>query len=152
MKKQFTKEEILKKHQTNVKSAQGAFGLAGVLGIIYIVRYIIAGNFDFYFSLSVSEVSLRFASQGILSAAAAWCIIGIFLAAYLILTVLNMKNPRFLTASLALYATDCLCLGAYLIFAAPKPLSPDCFIDVIIHLFIIIFLVVGLKSTRAIKE
>ena len=34
MKKTFTKEDIIKKHQTNVKSAASSFILAGILGLI----------------------------------------------------------------------------------------------------------------------
>ena len=52
MNKNFTKEDLIKKHETNVKSAASAFALSGILGLIYIVRFFITKNFDFYFSLT----------------------------------------------------------------------------------------------------
>ena len=60
MKKQFTEEEKKLKLETNIKSAMTGYFLSGVLGIIYIVRFIITKNFDFYFSLAFKKQELPF--------------------------------------------------------------------------------------------
>lgn len=146
MNKNFTPEDIQKKHETNIKSATSGFVLAGVLGIIYIVRFFITKNFDFYFSLTFTELILRLADYGSLPCVLSYALVAVYVIAYLIIAVLAAKSIKRLTAALGLYLFDCLCFIPLFIFHGG--IKPEFFIDVIVHLFVVIFLIVGIKSTK----
>ncbi len=151
MAKKFTEEELMKKHETNIKSAVGGFGLAGVLGLIYIVRYFISGNFDFYFSLTLTELALRLHDKGALPLVAAIALIIVFLVAYFLILLFCAKQPKNLSYALAVYLMDSLCLiGTFMLHG--QNLQSDFFIDVIVHLFVILFLVVGVRSAKVWKQ
>lgn len=147
MKKYFTKEEMLKKYETNIKSATSGFILAGVLGLIYIVRYIIKGNFDFYFSLTFTELMLRVSADGIIPKIVAFSLVITYVALFIILAILTAKNTKRLRFALAFYAFDCFCLIPLAVFHG-QSLAPEFFIDVIVHLFVILFISVGIKSEK----
>lgn len=151
MNKNFTKEDIIKKHQTNVKSAWTAFTLAGILGIIYIVRYFITGNFNFYFSLSFTEGMLKFIENDILSSSAGYTIIGAFVVVYILADILIALKPKNLIIALMVYAFDFAFL-VYQILSNLNSFNPDRLIDVIIHCFIIIFISVGIFSERYLRK
>lgn len=150
MNKNFTKEDIIKKHQTNVKSAQSAFVLAGMLGIIYIVRYFITGNFDFYFSLSFTQVWLSKVADGTAAADLGYTLSAIFIAIYFALCVVIAKKPLHLPKALSLYILDFAALIYSLITSTA--FSSDSLIDVILHLFITVFLIAGIKSEKALRK
>ena len=46
---QLTTKQI-KKHQTNIKSAVGAFGMSLIMTLVYLVKALLGQNFNFYFS------------------------------------------------------------------------------------------------------
>ncbi|MBQ3137754.1 MAG: hypothetical protein IJB74_09790 [Clostridia bacterium] len=155
MNKNFTQEDIIKKHETNVKSAFTGFSLAGVLGIIYVVRYLITGNFNFHFSLSLPEMMLKLGHGGAVSHTAAYGVTAVFFVLYLTVVVLMLKNPGFLKVGLALYSFDFLCL-LFFIFTVlrqfPESFSNDLYIEVILHIFNILFLSVGVYSHGKLKK
>ncbi|MBQ8504604.1 MAG: hypothetical protein IJ491_10070 [Clostridia bacterium] len=151
MNKNFTAEDIIKKHETNIKSAATVILLSGVLGLIYVVRFFFKGDFNFYFSLSFTDMLLKSGNENgniivpsIISV--------IYIVAYLSLSVLSNKNTKLLTVAAVMYLFDFSCLIGSLIFIYEKPLDPACFIDVIMHLFILIFFVVGVKSAKALRS
>lgn len=151
MAKNFTKEDMLKKHETNVKAAVSNFGLIGILGIIYIVRFFVTKNFNFYFSLSFTELMLRLSDTNKLAPVAAYVLIGLFVAAYAAVFILCMKDQKNLRLAFGLYAFDALCLiGIALVHGSL--LKPDFFIDVIMHLFLFVFLFVGIRSEKALRK
>ncbi|MBQ7294799.1 MAG: hypothetical protein IJW86_01250 [Clostridia bacterium] len=150
MNKKFTKEDIIKKHQTNVKSAQGVFALAGMLGIIYIVRYFITGNFDFYFSLSFTQVWLTKIAEGTASADLGYSLSAIFIVAYFALCAVSAKKAKYLSNALSLYILDFAAL-IYSLITTPS-FSADSLIDVILHVFVTVFLIAGIKSEKALRE
>lgn len=152
MNKNFTKEDIIKKHETNLKSAVGGFALAGVLGLIYIIRYFITGNFEFYFSLSVPEIMLKLSHNGEIGKAVAYTVAAIFVAAYIVLAILNAKDRKWLKASLILYAADFICLLTYIFVLMSKPFDSAVYIEIIVHFFVILFLLVGVYSDKKLKE
>ncbi len=155
MNKNFTKEDIIKKHETNVKSALTGFSLAGVLGIIYVVRYLITDNFDFHFSLSLPEMMLKLGHGGTVSSGAAWGVTGAFFALYIAVTVLVMKNPKYLKLALTLYVFDFICLIFFMFVVLrqfPDSFSNDLYIEVILHIFNILFLSVGVYSHGKLKK
>lgn len=151
MNKNFTKEDIIKKHQTNVKSAGSAYCLAGILGVVYIVRYFITGNFNFYFSLSFTDGVLKSIEGGSLSLAAGYTMIGLFVALYVAGVILVAVNPKHLVYTLIVYLSDFACLLGQ-IFLNLDTFKPDRLIDVIIHCFIIIFIAVGIHSEKYLRK
>lgn len=151
MSKNFTKEDIIKKHQTNVKSAWTAFTLAGILGIVYIVRYFITGNFNFYFSLSFTDGVLKFIENDILPSTAGYTMICAFVFIYILADILIAVKPKHLVFALVVYAFDFAFL-IYQILSNLNSFSPDGLIDVIIHCFIIIFITVGIFSERYLRK
>ena len=75
------KNEVLqKKLETNIKSASSIFALAGILGIIFIVRYFIKGVFDFYFGLSFTEIMLILSNENAVPKALPYALIALFLS------------------------------------------------------------------------
>lgn len=145
MKKQFTEEEKKLKLETNIKSAMTGYFLSGVLGIIYIVRFIITKNFDFYFSLAFNEFFLRRAhNEG--SYVFAYVLIAAYMAVYFIVALIAGKNSKRLSVALGMYVFDCVFLIP--LFIMQGEIRPEMFIDVIVHAFVIIFLVVGVKSAK----
>ncbi len=152
MNKNFTKEDIIKKLETNVKSAFTGLSLAGVLGLIYVIRYFITDNFDFHFSLSVPEMMLKLGAQNTVSTVTAYAVTGVFFAVYILITVLCLKNEKFLKAGLALYALDFVCLLFFMFVLSPKPVPNELYIEVILHIFNILFLSVGVYSQKKLKK
>ena len=151
MKNNFTKEDIIKKHETNVKSASSSFSLVGILGLIYVVRYFVSGNLNFYFSLAFAEMMLRLYDGKLIPLVAALAAIIVFFALYIFVIVLIAKDPSKLKVGLGIYLFDCLCLaGTGLIHG--ESLQPEFFIDVIVHAFVIVFLAVGIRSAKALKK
>lgn len=148
----FTKEEMIKKHETNVKSALSGFALAGVLALIYIVRYFIKGDFGFYFSFAFSEVLLRLQDSGKLSPVIAYVLIGIFVAICIACILLVRKDSKNLKFCLGFYLFDTAFLIVNALVCFGGKIAPDFFIDVIIHAFIIVFLIVGVKSAKVLKS
>ena len=112
MKKDFTKEDIIKKHETNVKSAFTAYFLAAILGVIYIVRYLIKQEFDFHFSLSFTDMMLKLEHSGEISTMI--CIIAI--AAFFIVGLILVISGWKMTGQLA--GLGIMCVGVVLLLAA----------------------------------
>lgn len=152
MNKKFTEKEIILKHETNVKSAFTAISMAGVLGIIYVVRYFITGNFDFHFSLSLPEMMLKLGHAGDIAPGLSYGVTAAFFSLYLLVTVLCLKDAKFLKAALALYSFDFICLLFFMLVLTNTPIPRDIFIEVIIHIFVILFLSVGVYSHGKLKK
>ena len=155
MNKNFTKDDIIKKHETNVKSAFTAVALAGVLGLIYVLRYFITGNFNFHFSLSFPEMMLKLGHGETVTGSVAYTATAIFFAFYLLSAVLIMKDAKFLKLALAVYAFDAASLLFFMFVVLrqfPDSFSNDLYIEVIIHAFVILFLSVGVYSYGKLKK
>lgn len=152
MNKKFTKDDILKKYETNLKSAVSGFALAGILGLIYIIRYFIKEDFDFYFSLSVPEIMLKLSHAGEIGKAVAYAVVAVFVAAYILLAILNVKDQKWLRASLVFYGADFVCLLGYIFLLMHKPVDSAVYIEVVVHFFVILFLSVGVYSNKKYKE
>lgn len=147
MSKNFSKEDYIKKAETNIKSAVSGFSLAGVLGLAYIIRYFFAGNLDFYFSLSFPELMLRIAESNGISKALAVLLVAVFVAVYVVFCVLAAKNAKNLRFATAFYMLDSVCLVPLAIIQADT-LKSEFFIDVIVHVFVLLFLFVGISSVN----
>ena len=152
MKKNFTKEDIIKKHETNIKSAFTAYFLAGVLGIIYIVRYLLKGEFDFHFSLSFTDIMLKLQSGGEITTAVCIAAIAAFMLIYLIPIALLFKNSKYLPIAAGVYLFDFISLIFSVFVLFPKPQNNDWIIEIVLHLFVLIFLGAGIVSDKKIKK
>lgn len=148
-KNEFTAEDRLKKHETNVKSAISGYCLAGILGLVYIIRFIITKNLDFYFSLTFTRLMLVFGIEGKISTVVSLVLSAGFILAYFLVAVLAVKDAKSLWLCLGVYVLDCLCFVP-LAFAL-SGITPDFFIDVIVHVFVIVFLAAGIASSRKIN-
>ncbi len=148
MNRNFTKEDIIKKHQTNVKSAMTAFVIAIVLGAVFVLRFLIKKNTDYFFSLTVTEVILGFSDSLLLPL----LLIALYFLIYILLLAAAGKNTRFLKGCLAIYAVDtAVLLGR----AAALYSQTDILVmavDIIFHLFIIVFLSVGIYSDKKLEK
>ncbi len=151
MSKQFTNDDILKKHQTNIKSATSGFVLVGILGIIYIVRFLFSGNFNFYFSLAFSELVLRLGDGGKIPEALGFVLTAVYVICFICIALLINKKTDNLKFALLFYAFDSICFVP-LAFVLADSFAPDFFIDVIVHLFVILFIIVGIKSVNSLKK
>lgn len=152
MKKDFTEEDIIKKHETNVKAAFTTYFLTGVLGIIYIFRYLIKQEFDFHFSLSFTDMILKFEHSEEISTAVCIGAIVAFLIIYIIPLILLFKNPKYLSMALGVYFFDFLVLLFCVFVLWLKPTTNDWLIDVILHIFGLVFLFVGVMSEKKLRK
>ncbi len=141
----------IKKLQTNVKSAQSTYALAGVLALIYMARYFITGNFNFYFSSYIIEFLLKISAPEItvnplISANTAYILIGVYIAVYVLSGVVMLKFNKLLALCLGIYAVDFILLIAGTASGIFGSFSEDIFIDIIVHIFVTAFLAVGTYS------
>lgn len=147
------KNEVLqKKLETNIKSASGIFAMAGVLGIIYLVRYFIKGFFDFYFGLSFTEIMLKLAQDNLLPKVLSYALIALFLIFFAVCAVNAVKNEKWLLVCIGVYSFDFLCLVLDMFVLSFAPVTADRFVDVIFHFLVTLFLVVGLVSVKKMKK
>lgn len=150
MAKNFTSEDKRKKHETNIKSAVSGYGLAGLLGLVYVIRYFIKGNFDFYFSLSFTELLLRLADGEKIPTALSYALMGLFGAVYIIALIFMSKDASKLKLGFGIYLFDCMCLIPLAMVMGG--IQPEFFIDVTVHLFVVVFVSAGLHSFRQLQQ
>ncbi|MGN1443074.1 MAG: hypothetical protein ACI4XE_04415 [Acutalibacteraceae bacterium] len=146
-----------KRYQTDIKSAQGAMAIALVLTLIYIIRAIFSGNLHFYFSLYTVEFFMKFSDfypelKGTFPKIAAAAVIIAFIGFAVIFTVLSQKKTVFLYGCLALYTFDTVFMLAGKLSGFFSPLAQDDFIDIIVHAFILTFLIIGVIGHTKLKK
>lgn len=150
----------IKKHQTNIKSAVGAYGMALIMTLIYVIKALLGKNFHFYFSNYVPEMLLKSASfttnyAGDFSEAflVTWrgalplvwfCVC---FAAYAALCVAFLliagKHPPFIWALFALQLCDTVLLLIGRWQGLPQGMEETMWIDVIFHVLVLLLLLVG---------
>lgn len=146
-----------KRLQTDMKSANGAMAIALVLTVVYIVRALIAKNLNFYFSLYTVEFLIKSSDfapgfRGSLPGAAAAAIIVAFIAVSAVFTVLSQKKPVFLYGCLAVYGFDSVFMLAGKFSGYFSPVVAEDYIDIIVHAFILAFLIMGTVSYHKMKK
>lgn len=147
----------LKRIQTDIKSAQGAMAMSLALTLIYIVRALIARNLDFYFSLYTVEFLIKASDfapgfKGSLPGAAAIAVMVAFIAAAAVFTVLAQKKPVFLYGCLAVYGFDTIFMLIGKFSGYFSPFEQTELIDVIVHGFILVFLIIGVIAQEKLKK
>ena len=147
-----TTQDKIKKMQTNIKSAQSIFVLSGILALVYVVRYFVTGNFNFYFSSYITEFALKAADENIASAVtlsngASYALLAVYAVLFLLCCVLCLKSKIGLWACLTLHLTDYAALIAGTALSVFGSFREEIFIDIIVHFFVLLFIVVGIYST-----
>ena len=147
-----TTQDKIKKMQTNIKSAQSIFVLSGILALVYVVRYFVTGNFNFYFSSYITEFALKAADENIASAVtlsngASYALLAVYAVLFIVCCVLCLKSKIGLWACLTLHLTDYAALLAGTALSVFGSFREEIFIDIIVHFFVLLFIVVGIYST-----
>ena len=151
MAKKLSKQDKIKKLQTNVKSAQSIFVLSGILALVYVVRYFVTGNFNFYFSSYITEFALKAADENIastvtLTSTASYIILAVYALIFVVCCALCLKPKIGLWACLVLHLADYATLIVGTAFSIFGPFREEIIIDIIVHFFIFLFIVVGIYS------
>lgn len=140
-----------------IKSADTAITVAFVLNLVYVVRFILSRNFDFFFSLYTTQFALKGGGffgiyEGSISKSLSVIIVALSFLVLLAALLLPLKNPSFLTFSLIAYSLD----TAFLIFGFIKnpffDINEGSYIDLIFHLFILLFIFVGIYANNKLKN
>ena len=152
MKKNFTPEEKLKSHNTNLKAAHSLYLLTGVLSIVYTVRYFITGNFNFFFTLAFSDMFLKLGHSGEINTVLSYVLTAVFYLIYFGIGIAITKKQSLFPALLAIYSVDTACLLFCDFMLWEKPQNTDFLIDIICHFWVLLFLIVGTKSLVALKK
>lgn len=152
MKKNFTAEEKIKVHNTNIKAAHSLYLLSGVLSLIYTARYFITGNFNFFFTLGISDMLLKLGDSGEISLILSYVLTAVFYLIYFGIGIAITKKQSLFPALLAIYSVDTACLLFCDFMLWEKPQNTDFLIDIICHFWVLLFLIVGTKSLVALKK
>ncbi len=152
MNKNLSKQDKIKKLQTNIKSAQSTFALSGILALIYVVRYFVTGNFNFYFSSYITEFALKASQSNMLPTTASYAVLAVYAAVFIVCCVFSLKAKHGLLTCLIFYALDFIALVAGTVISPFGPVGEEVFIDIIVHVFVILFLVVGVYSAKKLPE
>lgn len=144
-------EYRLKRIQTDIKSAQGAMAISLVLTLIYIIKAIFSKNLNFYFSFYTVEFLLKDSGffpefKGALPKAAVVVGILAFMGLAITFTALSQKKPSFLYGCLVLYGFDTVFMLIGKLSGFFSPLVQEDFIDIIVHAFILTFLIIGVAA------
>lgn len=150
-------EHLEKRYKTDIKSAQGVVAMATVLTVIYIIRRLFTGRFDFYFCTAVTEFLLKAAQfspeyRGALPNAAAIAGIVVYIGLFIVAVILSQKKAKLLWFSLALYTFDTVFLLAVDLSGYFGSFAAEYLIDIIFHLFILVFLAVGIHANKKLEK
>ena len=163
-------EKQVKKHQTNIKSAVGAYGLTLIMTLVFVVKAFLGKNFFFYFCNYLPELMLKRAAftaeyEGAFSDAflASWrgtlpaIWFGVFFAVYaavcVALLLIAGKHPPFIWVLFAFQLVDTVCLLVGRLQGIPDGMTETVWIDVIFHVLVLLFLLVGgVSAVRLPKE
>lgn len=150
-------EQLEKRFRTDIKSAQGVIAMATVLSLIYIVRFLFAKNFDFYFCTAVTEFFLKAAQfspdfNGSIPNAVSIGLIVFYLAACFAVVFLTQKKPERLWLALSIYSFDTVFMLWVKLSGFFGAFQSSDFIDIIFHLFVLAFLVVGIVGNKKLEK
>ena len=156
-KRNMSNEQLEKRYKTDIKSAQGVIAMVTVITLIYIVRWLYTGEFDFYFCTAFTEFLLKAAEfspeyRTAIPNAAAIAGIVCYLAVYAAAVILAQKKPQTLWVSLSLYVFDTVFLLVIDLTGYFGKFTSEYFIDIIFHAFILVFLIVGMVANKKLKK
>lgn len=155
--KHMNSEQLEKRYKTDIKSAQGIIAMVTVITLIYIVRRFFTGKFDFYFCTAVVEFLLKAAEfspeyRGAIPGAAAIAGIVCCIAVYTAAVLLAQKRAQMLWLPLAIYLFDAVFLLVIDLTGYFGTFTDEHLIDIIFHIFVLLFLIVGMVASKRLKE
>ena len=156
-------EKQIKQHQTNIKSGVGAYGMALIMTLVYVVKALLGKNFHFYFSNYLPELMLKRAAftagyDGAFSEAflaswrgtlpTVWFIVffAVYAAVCVALLLIAGKHPPFIWVLFAFHLLDTVGLLVGRLQGIPDGMAETVWIDVIFHVLVLLFLLVGAVS------
>lgn len=163
----------VKRLQADIKGGQGSFFLAVVVSLIYILKVLLSGNFNFFFSLFVPEVLLKSAAftsdypptfgaqysavfsdgvRGTVPNAVVWIALAVIYGACLVLAILARKKHMLVIGELVIYSVDTLLVWLCHLLSVPEVFSLNALIDPIFHLFVLILLIRSTVATVKLKK
>lgn len=146
-----------KYYKSYIKSAQSTVALAALLNLVYVIRAVFAKNLDFWFSLYSTQFAIK-ASQFVPSLAGNISKIAcaaIILAGTLVLIIpdsISLKKPQWLWGCFAVYALDTVLMAWGFATNHFDDFSQGSVIDIIFHVFILLFILVGIISNNKLKK
>ena len=167
------KAKEVKRLQADIKGGQGTFFLAVIMSLVYLVRALLAGNFNFFFSLFVPEVLLKSAAytsdypptfgaqysqffcdrmQDMIPNAVVWIALTVIYGACLTLAILARKRHMLVIGELVIYSVDTLLVWVCHLLSQPEAFSLNALIDPIFHLFVLLLLVRSAVATVKLKK
>jgi len=156
---QLTNKQI-KKHQTNIKSAVGAYAMALIMTLVYFVKALLGKNFFFYFSNFLPELLLKravftadyagafsdaFAQTGRGTLPTVWFFVcfAVYAVVCVALMLIAGKHPPFIWALFAFQLCDTAGMLIGRLREIPDVMAETLWIDVIFHCLVLLFLLVG---------
>ena len=153
-------EKQIKQHQTNIKSGVGAYGMALIMTLVYVIKALLGKNFHFYFSNFVPEVLLKSAAftsgyeadcsdaflaswRGALPTVWFCVFFALYAAACVALLLIAGKHPPFIWVLFAFHLCDTVLLLVGRWQGIPQGPTETMWIDVIFHVLVLLFLLVG---------
>lgn len=155
--KHMNSKQLEKRYRTDIKSAQGVAAMAVILTLVYVIRWLFSGEFDFYFCTAVTEALLKAADfsegyRGSIPSAAAIAGIAVYIGLYVAGVILAQKDPKKLWLSLFLYLFDTVVLIGINVFGYFGPFAKESVIDLVFHAFLLVFLIVGISSVKKLQK
>lgn len=150
-------EELIRRYSTYVKSGAGAVVISLVTTIIYLVRMFVTGNVEFWLSTYITQFMVKSSSfvpeySGSVPKPASIAVIAVCFIAMLIPTVLSQKNSKWLKISLVMFLIDTLMNIVCVSLNVFHDFTQNSFIDIIFHLFILTFLIMGVYGSKKLDE
>lgn len=151
------REELTRRYSTYVKSGAGAVVISLVTTLIYLIRLCVTGNAEFWLSTYITQFMVKSSSfvpeySGNVPKPASIAVIAVCFIAMLIPTVLSQKNSKWLKISLALFSIDTLMNIVCVSLNVFHDFTQNSFIDIIFHLFILTFLIMGVYGSKKLDE
>ncbi len=143
-----------KRYRTDIKSAQGVGAMSLILTLINVIFLLISKSY-FYFDTAVTHSLLKLVAQkqDFEESIALPCIgIALYLALYIVGILLSQKNPKNLWILLVLYSIDTAVLLITEIFGVFEPFEKEDIIDMVFHVFLMLFLIVGVRAVKKLKD
>lgn len=163
----------VKRLQADIKGGQGTFFLAVIVSLIYVVRLLIAKNFNFFFSLFVPELLLKSAAftkdypstfgaqyssdfsafaQGMIPNAVVWAALALLFGVSIMLSIFARRKHMLVIGELVIYGVDTLLVWVFHLLSEPEVFSLNALIDPIFHLFVLILLIRSTVATVKLKK
>lgn len=152
-----SRDDLIKRYRTDIKSAQGVIAMATVLSLIFIIEGAFSRSFDFLFSTALTQFFLKAAEfspdfNGSLPTFVSIAGTAVCFLLFIVALILARKDVKKLWFGLALYSFDTAFLIGVDISGYFGAFKKEDIIDLVFHAFIMVFLVVGIAAVRKLEK